>query len=53
LTCFYNADKVFLGMALIGVANEVDAERIRLEYSGQLIDNSGSSVHCRGIVRKG
>ena len=28
-------------MALVSVGNEVDAERIRLEFSGQLIDNSG------------
>lgn len=40
LTCFYSPDKTFTGTAMVGVGHAVDAERIRLEYSGQLIDNS-------------
>lgn len=38
---FYSQDEAPLGMALVAVGNEQDAERIRREYSGQLIDNSG------------
>ena len=49
LTCFFTPDKVFTGTALVGVGHAVDAERIRLEYSGQLIDNSESDVPCTDV----
>jgi hypothetical protein len=40
--CMFSAEGAFLGIALVQVGNEVDAERIRREYSGQIIDGSGS-----------
>ena len=40
--CFHSSTGQFLGYALVQVGHEVDAERLRLEYSGQIIDGSES-----------
>jgi hypothetical protein len=40
VTAFHGSNGQFLGLALVQVAHEVDAERIRREYSGQTIDGS-------------
>lgn len=37
---FHSPTGSFLGLALVTVANETDAERLRREYSGQTIDAS-------------
>ncbi|WWC64734.1 uncharacterized protein I303_107345 [Kwoniella dejecticola CBS 10117] len=42
VTCFSNPDGRFCGVALVYVANAADAEKIRLNYSGQQIDGSES-----------
>jgi hypothetical protein len=43
VTAFHGSNGQFLGLALVQVAHEVDAERIRREYSGQTIDGSEST----------
>lgn len=43
MTSFHGSNGQFLGLALVQVAHEVDAERIRREYSGQTIDGSEST----------
>ncbi len=38
--CMYSQKGEFLGLALVQVGSEADAERIRRQYSGQIIDGS-------------
>ncbi|KAK8853324.1 hypothetical protein IAR55_004028 [Kwoniella newhampshirensis] len=38
--CFYSVEGRFKGTALVYVASDIDAERIRREYSGQQIDRT-------------
>ena len=45
--CFYADDGTPLGMALMQVSNEDDAERLRRGYSGNTID--GSEYLMRGM----
>lgn len=42
--CLHAPAGTFLGLALVQVGNEMDAERIRREYSGQIIDASESAA---------
>lgn len=40
MTRYYTDDRRFTGTVLIEVGNEVDAERIRRQFSGETIDGS-------------
>lgn len=52
VTALHNGKGVFLGTFLVEVGTDVDAERVRKQFSGQLIDGCKCSIACLQLCTK-